>query len=289
MNRRKTVVTAVIGIVAVAVLALLVLRFHAEQQKVLAQIDDEQAQQMADLTAVQTQQPDSAEPGQNDEPTPESEPEPAPGPYADRPDIDITQWQYRLVNTEHLLDGSYAPEMTTLEGGHMFDARAADALKDFIAGARAEGLSVYMVSTYRSYETQKYLFDRKLSEKLAGGLGQDAAYAAAARIVAIPGTSEHQTGLAADITDQHYAYMNESLEDTALFQWMQAHCAEYGFIVRFPKEKQDVTGIMYEPWHFRYVGQEAAQYIMDNGLCLEEFVALYDEPGQNTAQAEPGV
>ena len=279
MNRRKTVMTAIIGIAAVVLLALLVLRFHAGQQRLLEQVDAEQAQQLADLTAAQTQQEPSE---QTEEPTPEKEPvpEPEPGPYADRPDIDITQWQYRLVNTSHLLDGSYAPEMATLEGGHKFDARAADALKEFIAGARAEGLSVYVVSTYRAYETQKYLFDRKLNEKLASGLGQDEAYAAAARIVAIPGTSEHQTGLSADITDRHYEYMNESLEDTALFQWMQAHCAEYGFIVRFPKEKQDITGIMYEPWHFRYVGQEAAQYIMDNGLCLEEFVALYEEPGE---------
>ena len=279
MSRRKSIVTAAAGIVAVVLLALLVLRFHAGQKKLLEQVDAEQAQQMADLTSAQTQSDSSV---QAEEPTQETEPEQEPeadsDPYADRPDIDITQWPYLLVNTDHLLDSSYAPEMASLDGGHKFDARAADALKEFIAGARAEGLSVYVVSTYRAYETQKYLFDRKLNEKLASGLGQNEAYAAAARIVAIPGTSEHQTGLSADITDQHYEYMNESLEDTALFQWMQAHCAEYGFIVRFPKDKQDITGIMYEPWHFRYVGQDAAKYIMDNGLCLEEFVALYEEP-----------
>ena len=99
----------------------------------------------------------------------------------------------------------------------------------------------------------------------------------AADEVARPGTSEHQLGLAADITDQYYEYKNESLENTELFKWMSAHCAEYGFIVRYPKDKEDVTGIMYEPWHFRYVGKEAAAYIMEHGLCLEEFVALYAE------------
>ena len=96
-------------------------------------------------------------------------------------------------------------------------------------------------------------------------------------IVAPPGTSEHQLGLAADITDKYYEFKDESLENTELFQWMSANCAQYGFIVRYPKDKEDVTGIMYEPWHFRYVGVEAAEYIMENGLCLEEFVALYEE------------
>lgn len=98
----------------------------------------------------------------------------------------------------------------------------------------------------------------------------------AAAIVAPPGTSEHQTGLACDITDQYYELKNSSLEDTALFQWMSQHCQEYGFIVRYPKDKEDVTGIIYEPWHFRYVGEEAAAYIMEHGLCLEEFLALYE-------------
>ncbi len=160
------------------------------------------------------------------------------------------------------------PELTELEGGQFFDSRAVDALKDFIAAARAEGLSVVINSSYRDYNTQKYLFERKV-----GQYGGDRAVAAT--IVAPPGTSEHQTGLCADITDRYYESKGASLENTALFQWMNAHCAEYGFILRYPKDKQDVTGIIYEPWHFRYVGTESAQYIMEHGLCLEEYLALY--------------
>jgi LAS superfamily LD-carboxypeptidase LdcB len=99
--------------------------------------------------------------------------------------------------------------------------------------------------------------------------------AVAATIVAPPGTSEHQTGLCCDIADQFYSVKDSSLEDTALFKWMNEHCAEYGFILRYPKDKEDVTGIIYEPWHFRYVGVEAAQYMKENNLCLEEFVLLY--------------
>ena len=93
--------------------------------------------------------------------------------------------------------------------------------------------------------------------------------------MARPGTSEHQTGLCCDITDRYYEMKDRSLENTELYQWMSAHCQEYGFIVRFPDGKEDVTGIIYEPWHFRYVGKEAAAYIMEHDLTLEEFLELY--------------
>ena len=145
-----------------------------------------------------------------------------------------------------------------------------------MAAARAQGLNVYLSSGYRDYNTQSYLYNRKIGQ---GYSAEDAA-----RIVAPPGTSEHQTGLACDITDRYYELKDSSLENTATYQWMSQHCHEYGFIVRYPKDKsgmttadaaESVTGIIYEPWHFRYVGVEAATYIMENGLCLEEFVELY--------------
>lgn len=208
--------------------------------------------------------------------TPSPIPTPTPEPYADRPDIDIGDWQYTLVNKEHLLAADYAPELASVGDGQYFDARAADALKDFIAGARAEGLQVYITSSYRAYNTQKYLFDKKVGEYLYSAGSQEAAVEKAKTIVAYPGTSEHQLGLACDLVDQYYDYMNEALADTALSQWMAAHCAEYGFILRYPQDKTDITGVMFEPWHFRYVGQEAAAYMMEKELSLEEFVALYE-------------
>ena len=202
------------------------------------------------------------------EPEPETTPEPTPEPTPAPPDIDITDWKYRLVNTDRLLESDYEPELTMLEGGQYFDSRAADALQSFINGARDAGLTVVVSSSYRSYATQQYLFNNKVN--------QTGSREAAARIVAIPGTSEHQLGLSADIVDGYYQYMNESLADTELSKWMYEHCWEYGFILRYPEDKQDITKIMFEPWHFRYVGTEAAQYIMENGMCLEEFVALYE-------------
>ncbi|MCL1828735.1 MAG: D-alanyl-D-alanine carboxypeptidase family protein [Oscillospiraceae bacterium] len=214
-------------------------------------------------TAVPTAAPSSALPAPVT-PTPDMTPEPRPG----IPDIDITSWQYRPVNTENPLSEDYIPELTDIGGGILFDSRAAESMAAFISGARESGLSVYVSSAYRSYATQKYLFDNKVA--------QVGSREAAARIVACPGTSEHQLGLAADIVDRYYEYMNESLAETPLSVWLFEHCAEYGFILRYPRDKQEITGIMFEPWHYRYVGDEVAGFIMENGLCLEEFCALYE-------------
>ena len=140
----------------------------------------------------------------------------------------------------------------------------------FLEAARAEGLSVYLTSGYRDYDNQAYLYRNKCAQYPPDGKDSKGNY-----IVLPPGKTEHQTGLAADITDHAYDYMNAQLEKTALYQWMSAHCQEYGFIVRYPADKEELTMVMYEPWHFRYVGEEAARYMMENDLALEEFLALY--------------
>ena len=182
----------------------------------------------------------------------------------DLPDIDINSWEYVLVNADHSI-GEYAPELGEIEGQKL-DQRILEPMQKFVGDARAEGLSVFLSSGYRGYEEQQHLFNRKVEQ-----YGEEQA----ATIVSRPGTSEHQTGLACDITDEYYELKNESLENTALYQWMSRHCQEYGFIVRYPKDKEEITGIIYEPWHFRYVGVEAATYMVEHNLCLEEFVALY--------------
>ncbi len=207
--------------------------------------------------------------------SPTPAPEPSTDPFADKPDIDISSWEYTLVNKDNPLSSDYAADMTAVLDGQKFDSRAADALKDFIAAAKAEGMTVYITSAYRSYDTQEYLFNKKVSEYLSSEGSQEAATEKAKTIVAYPGTSEHQLGLACDIVDKYYDYMNESLENTPLSIWMASHSAEYGFILRYPKDKTNITGVMYEPWHFRYVGKAAAAYITKKGLTLEEFVALY--------------
>ena len=222
--------------------------------------------------AIATPSPEPAEPSVQPEESaaPVETPEPSPEPAENSlPDVDITSWEFLLANPTHPI-GEYTPQTETIEGQQL-DYRIIEPMREFVAAARAEGLSVYLSSGYRTYADQNYLFNRKI--------GQGYSEEDAAKIVARPGTSEHQTGLACDITDQYYELKDSSLEQTATYKWMCQHCHEYGFIVRYTNDKKDITGIIYEPWHFRYVGVEAATYIMENGLCLEEFLELYQGGG----------
>lgn len=203
----------------------------------------------------------------SEEPVESEAPEETPEPVnSDLPQIDITSWEYILANLDNPI-GDYTPTTETLEGQPL-DSRIIEPMKEFVAAARAEGLSVYLSSGYRDYATQQYLYNRKV-----GQYGEEVAKT----IVAPPGTSEHQTGLACDITDRYYEVKDSSLENTAMYQWMSQHCQEYGFIVRYPKDKEDVTGIIYEPWHFRYVGVEHALIMRDENLCLEEYLEKYGD------------
>ncbi len=268
MNKRKTqfIILAVLCVVLVVMTVIHHTADEPEAPSISEPLNSVQPVEPAETPNIDVSETPEPTPTPTPTPTPEPTPTPTPEPYADKPEIDISSWEYLLVNSENNI-GEYVPELTSLEGGQNFDSRAVDALQSFIDAARAEGLSVYLSSSYRSYSEQSYLYNRKVEQ-----YGDPAV---AATIVAPPGTSEHQSGLCADITDIYYATKDRSLENTALFKWMYAHCHEYGFILRYPDGKQDITGIIYEPWHFRYVGTEAAEYIMQNDLTFEEFVELY--------------
>jgi LAS superfamily LD-carboxypeptidase LdcB len=144
-------------------------------------------------------------------------------------------------------------------------------LQNFIAAARAEGLNVCLSSGYRDYYTQQYLFNNKVAQ-LGGN------EAAAARIVLPPGTSEHQLGLAADILCTSRPWLDEGQAKTETQKWLMANCHKYGFILRYPKGTTPITGIIYEPWHYRYVGVEIATEIMTRGITLEEYLGKIGAP-----------
>ena len=175
----------------------------------------------------------------------------------------------RLANRENLLDGSYVPsDLVRVTAKHVsgtFQLRKAvnDALLTMFAAANQDGCTLYVKSAYRSYQTQRTMYYNRLEKNG----GKDDGW------VSYPGASDHQTGLGCDIVPYEWRDkgMNEKMAATEECQWMAAHCAEYGFILRYPEDKQDITEINYEPWHLRYVGNPAATYIMENGLCLEEF------------------
>ena len=182
-------------------------------------------------------------------------------------------WKLLLVSEAYPLPEDFTVETEETENCYLFDARAAQALRDFLAAGRAAGMDLEVASAWRDWATQETLFEDKVERVMAEtGLGREQAEEIAADEVARPGTSEHQLGLAVDIISNDYPWLDEGWADTEEAAWLEANCAEYGFILRYPPDKSDITGIVWEPWHFRYVGREAAVYIMENGLCLEEYL-----------------
>lgn len=185
-------------------------------------------------------------------------------------------WNLLLVNGDHPIPEDFAPpELTQLRNGQSIDAKVYPSLQRMMDDARAEGLQPLICSSYRSEETQNRLYRQKVQSWLAQGYAQEEAEEKAAAWVARPGASEHQIGLAVDIVDKSYQLLDDGQEHTAVQLWLMEHCADYGFILRYPTDKSALTGVGYEPWHYRYVGEEAAREIMGGGLCLEEYLARY--------------
>ena len=205
------------------------------------------------------------------------------------PAININDWQYVLVNGDHPIEPLYyQPETLAYlnmvgddtdirtefdPNRQMVDIAIAQPLVDMVQGCKAAGLPVYLSSGYRDYGSQQANFDRVCANNgISDGKNAEGNY-----ITMPAGCSEHQTGLCIDITDVYHEIKNDAIAQVPTVQWLAQHCAEYGFILRFPTEKRGITHVMGESWHFRYVGEEAARYMTDNNLCLEEFVALYTE------------
>lgn len=179
--------------------------------------------------------------------------------------------QVLLVNPWNYLPDGYEPNLVTTENGHQVDSSCKDALEQMLTDCRKAGFDVRIVSSYRTQTTQVELYRNKVSYYLNKGYEDAAARAKAATFVAIPGTSEHQLGLALDLVDNGYWGLDEKQENTPSQKWLMEHCWEYGFILRYPNGKKEITGIVYEPWHYRYVGKELAQDLKTSGLCLEEY------------------
>ena len=181
-------------------------------------------------------------------------------------------WMLTLVNPWNPLPEDFTCTRTQLANGQSVDERCYPDLQAMMDGCRAAGLSPTICSSYRTQEKQEQLYQNKVDRLAAQGWSLEEAKVEAAKSVAIPGTSEHQLGLAVDIVDLSYQLLDEGQEDTPVQRWLMAHCAEYGFILRYPTDKGAVTGVGYEPWHYRYVGEAAARAMLEGGLCLEEYL-----------------
>lgn len=181
-------------------------------------------------------------------------------------------WNLILVNRTHPLPDDFEVELKSIGGGHKIDARAYDDYQAMVQAARKDGVYVYVTSSYRTMDKQISLHEAKIEEGVMMGYSYAKAKERAAEVVAVPGTSEHQAGLALDFVSAEYRRLDEKQEDTKGFQWLKENCYDYGFILRYPNGKTEETGIIYEPWHFRYVGKKAAEEIKVSGQTLEEYL-----------------
>lgn len=187
-------------------------------------------------------------------------------------------WNLVLVNPWNEMEEGYVPELVEVEEGQEVDARIADATKEMLAAAKAEGLSPFICSAYRSVDRQEQLFNNGMKKRISNGKGYYDAYAETSTVIAVPGTSEHALGLAVDIVAVSNQNLDESQEETAEAKWLMENCYKYGFILRYPNGTTDITGIIYEPWHYRYVGVEVATEITELGITLEEYLEEHYKP-----------
>ncbi len=201
-------------------------------------------------------------------------------PYDDTPSVneyglDTKYEQLILVNPDNPLpeDYDYEGNLTEIPAQYIngsltqLDKDMWPYLKAMMDKALEDGVRLYVRSPYRSYATQKMLYDNQVKKQLQSGVSEAEAYDKAASIVARPGTSEHHTGLAVD-----FNIADISFEGTEMSNWLKENAAQFGFILRYPEDKTDITKVIYEPWHYRFVGIKTAKEIKELGVTLEEYL-----------------
>ena len=189
--------------------------------------------------------------------------------------LDAEYTDLLLVNGNHPLAENHEGKLTTIEDKYrqpgynlnQMNEKAYPYFKAMCEAAWKDGVELKACSPYRAYNIQQMLFNRQVNKWKANGMSNAEADKKAATIVARPGTSEHQTGLAID-----FVQADPKFEQHPAFKWLLENAADYGFILRFPKDKEDITGVIYEAWHYRFVGIYEAQAIKESGLCLEEYL-----------------
>ncbi len=180
-------------------------------------------------------------------------------------------WSLILINKQHHIPSDYRFELATIKGEIKSDVRVVEHVLEMLQAAKDDGVDIFICSPYRSEEKQIKLFERKVAQYTKEGYDYDKAYDLASETVAIPGTSEHQVGLAFDFVTSKYQRLDAGFADTDAGRWLKRNAPDYGFILRYPEDKVAITDIEFEPWHYRYVGVKAAKEITSLGMCLEEY------------------
>ena len=186
-------------------------------------------------------------------------------------EFDPTDWRLILVNKQHSIPEDYEFPLGNITSSLQCDERILEDLLAMMQAAKDDHVDLIICSPYRDYNRQTYLFERKITRYMNAGMSYMDAYKTASVTVTAPNASEHQIGLAIDFYSSSYMRLDEGFENTEAGKWLAANSYKYGFILRYPEGKEYITGIIYEPWHFRYVGVEAATVITERGITLEEF------------------
>ncbi len=191
------------------------------------------------------------------------------------PVFSAEDWRLLLVNKQHSIPEDYTFTLGTISGSLQCDERILEDLRSMLQAAKEDGIRLLVCSPYRDMERQILLFERKINSNMNRGMSYIEAYQMGSQWVMVPGASEHQLGLSLDIVCNSYQTLDSGFANTDAGQWLVDNCWRFGFILRYPEGKEYITGVSYEPWHFRYVGGEAAKIIMEEGITLEEFWEEY--------------
>lgn len=261
MNVKTIVTIALIGLLGVGTAAGIFLSDRSQQQEPpSADVQQEEKEEAPVESSSQKE-----EQGQSSQETKQQQ-------LAEEFAKEKEEYYLLLANAENPLPQDWSIQTEEVQNGYEMDKRAAPAMREMIQAAKEDGVELMLCSAYRSVEKQQQLFDRSQQAYMAQGMSEEEAYAKTATETAIPGTSEHQTGLAADIVTPTYQMLDAGFADMPAGQWLSEHAAEYGFVLRYPQDKQEVTGIIYESWHYRFVGKTHAKLMKESGLCLEEYL-----------------
>ncbi len=182
-------------------------------------------------------------------------------------------WELILINSKNCIPEDYEVQLLTLSNGQQVDERIYPALQKMFDDMRSQDIYPTVVSGYRSYEEQTVILTKKYAEYREQGYSKKQASKAAIEWVAFPGTSEHQLGMAVDINPDY----SKTKDGNEVYEWLENNSYKYGFVKRYADDKKDITGIINEPWHFRYVGIEAAKVMYEKNLCLEEYIDLINQ------------
>ncbi len=189
--------------------------------------------------------------------------------------FDQSDWRLVLINKQHPIPEGYDFKLGSFASGMRCDERVIEDLLLMMQAAKKDGFNLVVRSPYRTSDHQEDNFNNKIRKYMRQGLSYMEAYKVSSRVITVPGCSEHEVGLALDITSETYLQLEQGFADTKEGKWLAEHSHEYGFILRYPEGKEYITSIEYEPWHFRYVGREAASVMKEEGICLEEFWDKY--------------